>query len=50
MPAGFKEYEELVDADVIKGTAFSKQWLFTVLMKLIQVRKDNLELNDERQF
>lgn len=51
MPSGFKEYEELVDADVIKGTAFSKQWLFTVLMKLIQeVDKQNESGNTENEF
>lgn len=51
MPEGFKEYEDLVDADVIKGTAFSKQWLFTVLMKLIQeVDKQNESENEENEF
>ena len=30
--------ERILDADNIGGTVFSKHWLFTTLMKLIQVR------------
>jgi hypothetical protein len=32
-----KELEELLDADNIGGTVFSKHWLFTILMRLLQV-------------
>ncbi|CAI9740702.1 protein saal1-like isoform X1 [Octopus vulgaris] len=51
LPAGFDDDDELLNADIITGTAFSKQWLFTVLMKLIQeVDKQNEPGNDDSEF
>ncbi|GAB1608117.1 protein saal1-like [Argonauta hians] len=51
LPAGFDDYDELLDADFISGTAFSKQWLFTVLMRLIQeVDKQNEPGHEESDF
>ena len=34
--------ERILDADNIGGTVFSKHWLFTTLMKLIQVRAEEI--------
>jgi len=34
-----KELADLIDADNIGGTVFSKHWLFTTLMQLLEVCK-----------
>ena len=36
-PPELREHSELLDAERIGNTAFSKHWLFTTLMKLIEV-------------
>ena len=36
-PPELREHAELLDAERIGNTAFSKHWLFTTLMKLIEV-------------
>ena len=37
---------QLIDADNIGGTVFSKHFVFTTLMKLIQVKKQNKQTNN----
>ena len=37
-PPELREHAELLDAERIGNTAFSKHWLFTTLMKLIEVK------------
>jgi hypothetical protein len=39
-----KELVELLDADNIGGTVFSKHWLFTTLMRLLQVCRSLKEI------
>lgn len=36
-PPEFQEDKDLLEAGVIRNTTFSKHWLFSTLMKLIEV-------------
>ena len=40
-----KELADLLNADNIGGTVFSKHWLFTTLMRLLEVMSLSLMLN-----